>query len=70
MKKQFDQKTRNINDMEENKLNKSGNASQEAHKHKGNKTLGQEKDDFDYATSWKRAFSSLYTRFCWLKSFA
>ena len=33
-------------------------------------TLGQEKDDFEYATSWKRAFQTIYTKSTWLNSFA
>ena len=32
--------------------------------------LGQEKDEFEYATSWKRAFSHIYTKLTWMNSYA
>ena len=71
MKDQYEYKNTNLRVIEDNDLDKSGvSASSKQKKKKINKTLGQEKDDFEYATSWRRAFSSLYTRFCWLKSYA
>ena len=33
------------------------------------KQLGDEKDEFEYATSWKRAFSQIYRKFTWIISF-
>ena len=35
-----------------------------------NVTVGNERDDFDYATSWKRAFQQIYLKYSWLNSFA
>ena len=32
--------------------------------------LGQEKDEFEFAISWKRAFSQIYIKLTWLNSFA
>lgn len=31
--------------------------------------LGQEKDELDYAISWKRAFTQIYVKIKWLNSF-
>jgi len=33
-------------------------------------TLGEEKDEFEYAVSWRRAFSEVYEKMRWLDSFA
>lgn len=32
--------------------------------------LGQERDEFEFAVSWKRAFSQIYLKITWLNSFA
>ena len=32
--------------------------------------LGDEKDEFEYAISWKRAFSHIYQKITWINSFA
>ena len=32
--------------------------------------LGEEKDEFEYAISWKRAFAHIYLKVTWINSFA
>ena len=32
--------------------------------------LGEEKDEFEYAISWKRAFAHIYQKVTWINSFA
>jgi hypothetical protein len=61
LKTQYEYKRKTVH---ENSLNQSVMLFQSKIQH------GEERDEFEYAISWKRAFTQIYIKVTWLNSFA